>query len=110
MMLSLRQLVARMEAAGQPLWLLAAPWCNLPACFANDICWARAAIACVAENVYEAPWVLWRGQEYTLALRTLTRAVDAALALPLRQTQPLTGNQLIHHATRYVSCWTLNHH
>lgn len=108
-MLSLRQLVARMEAAGQPLWLLAAPWRDLPARFANDICWVRAALACVSEQVYEAPWVLWRGQEYTLALRTLASALDAALALPLRQTQPLTGTQLIH-AARYVSCWTLNHH
>ena len=110
MMLSLRQLVARMEAAGQPLWLLAAPWRDLPARFANDIRWVRAALACVAEQVHEAPWVLWRGQEHTIPLRTLTCAVDTALALPLRQTQPLTGTDLIDHAARYVSCWTLNHH
>ena len=110
MMLSLRQVVARMEAARQPLWLLAAPWRALPASFANDICWVRAAFVCVAEQVHEAPWVLWRGQEYTLPLRTLARALDAALARPLCQTQPLTGTHLIHHAARYVSCWTLDHH
>jgi len=98
-------LVARMEAAGEPVGKLAARWGDLPPAYAftQDIKWARAILACVSEQVQTPPSVLKDGQPATIWLSTLAGAVDKVLSK--RNGKELCRRQLRHHPALHVLAW-----
>jgi hypothetical protein len=92
-----------MEAAKVLLETLCLPWSalgHLPVELRSAIQWVRAVLSCVAEQVDQPPTVLSRGQQQTIALPTLCRAVDDALAVTSSKKEELTCCRLLHWIAR----------